>query len=230
MRTVILFAMGLLLSATPAFAGSIYKCNTQEGVVFSQTPCAPDAIKLKSGKSKRPRQSSNGQETPTAGMIDIRLFEQVGAETAEDIVELVGHPAAKYTHNGDEHWLYPNAIKMDDNMRLCPELFLRNGRQYQISWVPEDIMIKSVSAAKKLSDWKEPSSIRKKTFSVGDTVVMGNNKSQVVSKLGQPDAKRVFNGREIWEYKEVQFAANNPETLTIYLTFEGDIVASSAGN
>jgi hypothetical protein len=40
----------------------------------------------------------------------------------------------------------------------------------------------------------------------------------------------VFNGREVWEYKEVQFAANNPQTLTIYLTFEGDIVASSAGN
>ena len=54
--------------------------------------------------------------------------------------------------------------------------------------------------------------------------------SNVVSKPGQPDAKRVFNGREIWEYKEVQFAANSPEILTTYLTFEGDIVASSAGN
>ncbi len=230
MRKVILLAMGALLAASPAFAGSIYKCNTQEGVVFSQTPCAPDAIELKSGKSRKSRQPSNAQEGPAAGMIDIRLFEEVGTETAEAIIELVGHPAAKYTHEGDEHWLYPNAIKVDDNIRLCPELLLRNGRQFQISWVPEDVMIKSVNAAKKLTDWKEPSSIREKTFSVGDTVVMGNNKSQVVSKLGQPDAKRVFNGREIWEYKEVQFAANNPESLTIYLTFEGDIVASSAGN
>ena len=76
----------------------------------------------------------------------------------------------------------------------------------------------------------EPSSIRKKSFSVGDTVVVGKSKSQVVSKLGQPDIKRVFNGRELWEYQDVQFAADNPETLNIYLTFEGDIVASSAGN
>ncbi len=230
MRTVILLAMGFLLGAAPVFAGSIYKCNTKEGVVFSQTPCAPDAIKLKSGKSKNPGQSTNGQEKPIAGTIDIRLFDKVGAGTAEEIVALVGHPAAKYFHNGDDHWLYPNAVKVDGDKRLCPELYLRDGRQYQISWIPEDIMRKSVSVAKGLSDWQEPGSIRKKTFTVGDTVIMGKSKSQVVGKLGQPDAKKVFNGREIWEYKEVQFAANNPQTLTIYLTFEGDIVASSAGN
>lgn len=230
MRTVILLAMGFMLSAASAFAGSIYKCNTQDGVVFSQTPCAPDAIELKYGKSKRATQSTNGQERPIAGTIDIRLFDKVGAKTAEAIVELVGHPAAKYIHNGDDHWLYPNAVKVEGERRLCPELYLRDGREYQISWIPEDIMKKSVIAAQGFSDWKEPSSIRKKKFSVGDTVVMGKTKSQVVSKLGQPDAKNVFNGREIWEYKDVQLAANNPDTLTIYLTFEGDIVATSAGN
>ena len=230
MRTVILLAIASLLAGAPAFAGSIYKCNTQDGVVFSQTPCAPDAIKLKSGKSKRATQPTNGQETLTAGLIDVRLFDKVGAKSAEAIVELVGHPAAKYIHNGDDHWLYPNAVRIDGDRRLCPELYLRDGRQYQISWIPEDIMRKSVIAAQGFSDWKEPGSIRRKAFSVGDTVVMGKSKSQVVSKLGQPDAKKVFNGREIWEYKEVQFAANNPQTLTIYLTFEGNIVASSAGN
>lgn len=230
MWKVILLVTGFLLTTSTAFAGSIYKCNTQEGVVFSQRPCAPDAVKLKSGKSRSSRRSSNSQERPTDGMIDIRLFEEVGAKTAEVIIELVGHPTAKYTHDGTEHWLYPNAVKEDGNMRLSPELLLENGRQFQISWVPEDIMIKSVEAAKGLSNWKEPSSIREKTFSVGDTVVMGNNKSQVIGKLGEPDAKRVFNGNEIWEYKEVHFAANTPETLTIYLTFEGDIVSSSAGN
>lgn len=230
MRTVILLAMGFMLSAASAFAGSIYKCNTQDGVVFSQTPCAPDAIELKYGKSKRATRSTSGQERPIAGTIDIRLFDKVGAKTAEAIVELVGHPAAKYIHNGDDHWLYPNAVKVEGERRLCPELYLRDGREYQISWIPEDIMKKSVIAAQGFSDWKEPSSIRKKKFSVGDTVVMGKTKSQVVSKLGQPDAKNVFNGREIWEYKDVQLAANNPDTLTIYLTFEGDIVATSAGN
>jgi outer membrane protein assembly factor BamE (lipoprotein component of BamABCDE complex) len=91
-------------------------------------------------------------------------------------------------------------------------------------------MKRSVQVARGLADWDQPDSTREKSFSVGDTVVMGQSKSQVVGKLGQPDAKRVFDGREVWEYRDVQFAASNPQTLTIYLTFDGDIVASSAGN
>jgi hypothetical protein len=230
MRKELFLALGLLVVASTASAGSIYKCTTSEGVVFSQSPCAPDAVKLKSGKKKSARQSVDGQEGGSAGALDIKLIDEIGAETATVIVETIGQPAARYTHDGTEHWLYPNAVKVSDDRRVSPELLLENGRHYQTSWIPEDVMKRSVQVARGLADWDQPDSTSEKSFSVGDTVVMGQSKSQVVGKLGQPDAKRVFDGREVWEYRDVQFAASNPQTLTIYLTFDGDIVASSAGN
>jgi hypothetical protein len=230
MRKELFLALGLLVAAGAASAGSIYKCTTSEGVVFSQSPCAPDAVKLKSGKKRSTRQADDGQSSASDGELDIQLFDEIGAESASTIVETIGQPAAKYTHDGTEHWLYPNAVKVSEGRRLSPELLLDNGRHFQTTWILEDVMKRSVEAARGLVDWDQPASTREKSFSVGDTVVMGKRKSEVVGKLGQPDAKRVFDGQEIWEYREVPFAANNPRTMTIYLTFNGDIVASSAGN
>lgn len=230
MRKELFLALGLLLVAVTASAGSIYKCNTSEGVVFSQSPCAPDAVKLKSGNRKPAGSAVDAAPDAGGGSLDVRLFDEIGAETAAVIVETVGPPAARYTHDGTERWLYPNAVKVSDDGRLSPELFLENGRHFQTSWIPEDVMKRSVPVAAGLSDWVQPESTREKSFFVGDTVVMGRSKSQVVGRLGQPDAKRVFNGREIWEYRDVRYAASNPQTLTIFLTFNGDIVASSAGN
>ena len=224
MRKETLLALGLLVVVNAASAGSIYKCNTAQGVVFSQTPCAPDAVRLKTGK-KRAGHFANGRAP-----VDAALFDEIGAESAKVIIETVGRPAASYTHDGTEHWLYPNAVKESDGQRVSPELLLENGRHFQTSWIPEDVMKDSVVVAKELLDWNQPSSPREKSFFVGDTVVMGRSKSQVLGKLGEPDAKRVHKGREVWEYRDVRFSAGNPETLTIYLTFDGDIVASSAGS
>jgi len=230
MRKELFLALGLLIVASTATAGSIYKCNTSEGVVFSQSPCAPDAVKLKSGKRKSARRSADGQNGASAGALDIQLIDEIGAQTAAVIVETIGQPAAKYTNDGTEHWLYPDAVKVSDDRRISPELLMQNGRHIQTTWIPEDVMTRSVQVARGLADWDQPDGTREKSFSVGDTVVMGKSKVQVVGKLGQPDAKRVFDGQEIWEYREVPFAATNPQTMTIYLTFNGDIVASSAGN
>ncbi len=91
-------------------------------------------------------------------------------------------------------------------------------------------MQKTVRAAESIDGWTQPGGTRPKSFSVGDTMVMGQNKSQVVGTLGQPDAKRIFDGQELWEYREVQISADSPQTLTIYLTFEGDVVANASGN
>lgn len=230
MRKELFLALGLVIVANAATAGSIYKCTTSEGVVFSQSPCAPDAVKLKSGKRKSARQLVDGQNGASAGSLDVQLFDEIGAETAAVIVETIGQPAARYTNDGTEHWLYPNAVKLSDDRRISPELLLENGRHFQTTWIPEEVMKNSVQVARGLTDWDQPESTQEKSFSVGDTVVMGKSKSEVVGKLGQPDAKRVFDGQEIWEYRAVPFAANHPRTMTIYLTFNGDIVASSAGN
>ena len=230
MRKDILLALGLLIAASPAIAGSIYKCNTQEGVVFSQSPCAPDAVKLKSGTAQKSSQPTTAQSAPAAGSIDVRLFDEVGGENVDTIIATVGHPAARYTHDGTDRWLYSNTVKIDDGRRLSPELLLENGRHFQTTWIPEDVMRRSVKAAKRLASWRQPESVRDKVFLLADTVVKGHSKSQIVGKLGQPDAKRVFNGREVWEYRKVKFSADNPSSLTVYLTFDGSIVAESVAN
>lgn len=222
MRKEILLALGFLLVADAALAGSIYKCNTEEGVVFSQRPCAPDAVRISTGR-KRAGQSASGKA------VDAALFEQMGTKSAKVIIETVGRPAASYVHDSTEHWLYPNVVKESDGERVSPELLLEHGRHIQTNWLPENVMESSVEAARAFSDWVQPASTQEKTFFVGDTVVMGRSKTQVRGKLGEPDAKRVHKGREVWEYRDVRFSAGNPETLTIYLTFEGDVVASSAG-
>ena len=222
MRKEIYLALGLLLMADTALAGSIYKCDTEEGVVFSQRPCAPDAVRISAGR-KRAGQSTNGKA------VDAALFDQIRANSAKVIIETVGRPAASYIHDDIEHWLYPNVVKEADGQRVSPELLLENGQHTQTNWIPEEIMKNSVEAARAFADWVQPAFTQEKTFFVGDTVVMGRSKSQVLGKLGEPDAKRVHRGREVWEYREVRFSASTPETLTIYLTFDGDIVASSAG-
>jgi len=230
MRKEILLALGLLIAAIPAFAGSIYKCNTQEGVVFSQSPCAPDAVKLQSGTEQKSSRSTTAQSAPAAGHIDVRLFDEVGAEDAETIIATVGHPAARYTHDGTDRWLYPNTVLVEDGRRLSPELLLENGKHFQTTWIPEDVMKQSVKVAKRLANWRQPESVRDKVMSLAETAVKGQSKSQVVGKFGQPDAKRVFDGREIWEYRKVRFSAESPSSLTVYLTFDGSIVAESAAN
>ena len=230
MRKDILLALGLLIAASPAVAGSIYKCNTQEGVVFSQTPCAPDAVKLQSGTAQTSSQSADAQGAPAANRIDVGLFDEVGGEDAETIVATVGHPAARYTHDGTDRWLYPNTVKIEDGRRLSPELLLENGKHFQTTWILEDVMRRSVEVAKRLADWRQPESVRDKVFSLAETAVKGQSKSQVVGKFGQPDAKRVFDGREIWEYRKVKFSTESPSRLTVFLTFDGSIVSQSVVN
>ena len=93
MRKAILLALALLVTGSPALAGSIYKCTTSEGVVFSQTPCAPDAVRLKT-KRKRVGQSSGSESgSATAGEIDVSLFDGIGGEKIGKIVATVGEPA-----------------------------------------------------------------------------------------------------------------------------------------
>ena len=63
-----------------------------------------------------------------------------------------------------------------------------------------------------------------------DTGVVGKTKADVIEKLGQPDVKKVFNGKEIWVYRKVKMAADKPETISIYLTLEDGKVTESVGN
>ena len=164
-------------------------------------------------------------------MVAIEKFEEFGMFSTAEIIERVGSPAASYTHGDTEHWLYPNAVKQSERGRQCPELLLRDGQKFQTNWLPEDVMKKSVAVARGFGNWTQPNEVKEKRSGfLADTAVVGKRKAGVVAKLGQPDGKRVFNGKEIWEYEKVRMAPNKPDTVIIYIEFDGDVVTSSVGN
>ena len=66
------------------------------------------------GKKRSTGQADDGQSSASDGELDIQLFDEIGAESASTIVETIGQPAARYTHDGTEHWLYPNAVKVSE--------------------------------------------------------------------------------------------------------------------
>ena len=75
----------------------------------------------------RTTSATKDQSAKKQPMIDIEKFRKVGVSSAEEIVDLVGPPAASYTHRGTEHWLYPNAVKAINGEPACPEILLENG-------------------------------------------------------------------------------------------------------
>jgi hypothetical protein len=72
--------------------------------------------------------------------------------------------------------------------------------------------------------------VKEKTFDATNGALPGDRKSAVARKIRQPDAKRVFNGHEIWEYEQVRLGNGGGDTFTIFLEFQADTVVSSAGN
>lgn len=228
MDKVILLAAGCLLVCAEALGGSIYRCNTPEGVVFSQSPCAKDAVRLDREAPPAPEESA--AQEPPAELIDIGEIGALGDGSKEAIVERLGQPAAKYVIDGTEHWFYPNATDESADQPVFAEMLIEDGQMFQITWLPEDVMRRSVPSARRIAGWVQPDRISEKHFDIADTDIVGNSKGDVAGKLGQPDAKKVFDGREWWEYRKVALSPDSSQTLTIYVEFDGDRVISSVGN
>lgn len=240
MKTIKLLFISTLLMYSSTSSATIYRCNTPDGVVFSQIPCSKSAVEVTHIRSKSSISGGGAPshvthkfeqvENPDMAVNDV--FKKINATTtADEIVDLLGRPAATFVdEDNDEHWLYPGSVKTINNQAHSPEVLIHNNRHRQIIWLPEDIMRKTVSVAKIFSHWVQPSSVKKKAFALADTGIRGQNKSTVLKNLGEPDFKKVFNGREVWVYKQVPVAQNNPKTISIFLEFEGDLVTSSSGN
>ena len=165
-----------------------------------------------------------------AAQVDIARFEKLFSKTPEQVIELVGEPGGKFLQDGTDHWLYDNAVKEEGGKKVCPEILFRKGKSFQITWVPEALMKKGVAVAKGFAGWTPPAEVKEKDFTAADTGVKGKSKADVLRKLGEPDEKRVFNGREVWAYKLVRMSKTDPRHLTIVLEFEGDTVENSFGN
>ena len=227
MDKVLLLALACVLIPADALAGAIYKCTTSEGVVFSQSPCAKDAVRIDReavAAAEKARESS-----PESGDL-IAIGGSAGLGTTEEIIARLGQPAAQYSLDGEDYWFFPNAVKALEGEREFAEMRIRSGRLRQITWLPEDVMRQSVESAQRFAGWQQPARISAKTFTVADTDVVGNSRNDITAKFGQPDAKKLFNGREVWEYRQVRITPESPQTMTIYLEFDADTVVASTGN
>lgn len=235
MDKTMIFAAGLLLVAADAGA-AIYKCNTPDGVEFSQSPCAKNAVRIDRAKSKTPATAADAAPAadtaaPPANLIEIGEVGSLGHGTKAEIVALLGEPAATYNKGRTEYWLYANAVRdLDEPERVFAEILVEDGRMFQINWLPEDVMRRSIESARGFAGWKPPASGGEKRFSVADTDVVGKSKREVTARFGEPDVKKVHAGAEWWEYHQVPLTPESPQTLTIYLEFDGDVVTNSVGN
>jgi hypothetical protein len=195
MNKVLPLAAGCLLISAQALAGSIYRCDTPEGVEFSQSPCAKDAVRLDRGAPRTGLESATVGPSPPAEVVDIGGIGALGDGSKEAIIERLGEPPARYTIDGTEHWFYPNATDASADEPVFAEFLIENGRMFQITWLPADVMQRSVASARRLAGWVQPERISDKNFDVSDTDIVGESKSQVTGKFGRPDAKKVFDAR-----------------------------------
>lgn len=158
------------------------------------------------------------------------LFSIAQGATLEKVIKRVGQPTGRFKDGNDEYLLYGNSVWEKNGKRSCPEVLMKDGKCLQTNWLPEDVMKNSMAVINNFGDWTPPEEVKGKTFFLSDTGVEGKTKANVLAKLGQPDVKKVFNGKEVWVYRLVRFAKDNDKTISIYLTFEADKVISSVGN
>lgn len=223
---ICLFLICLLPAA--GSAQTIYKCKTEQGVVYSQSPCSDTAEKR---TVNAPAANADSGQAVSATFRELTQDERFAlGGRSEDILERFGAPAARYREGEEERWLYPNLGRIDDGQRLCAELHISEGSSYQITWLPEAVMRKSVQAARRIGDWQPPTNPARRNFFISGSDPRGLGKAGVIARYGQPDLKKVFNGAEIWEYRGIPMAADNPQRLTLFIEFEGDTVSQSMAN
>lgn len=226
LRTTTLLALALLFPGEQLPAQSIYKCKTPGGVMFSEKPCGEDAKKLSLKASGGRTSASRHERSGALPAVPVQKFDGLPFE-ADAVIAAIGPPAASYTHRGTEHWLYPNAVREEGGQRACPELLFEDGQRFQTNWLPEDVMHDSVRAARAIGDWQRRAPVQDKRFYAVGEDVRGAHKAAVVRRYGEPDAKKVHAGREWWEYERVPVSADNPQRLTLFVEFDGDVVASA---
>ncbi|MBD8524629.1 DUF4124 domain-containing protein [Pseudomarimonas arenosa] len=217
----------LCLLAGQAGAQSVFKCKTPQGVVYSQSPCSDDAER-REVKSPGPASA----EVASGPFVEVTREElsSIGSSAAE-LQERWGPPAARYFEGKEERWFYPNRGLIEDGVRKCFEAHVDGDIVYQFNYLPEPVMAKSVQAARRIGNWRPPSPPPRRNFYMtGNNDPRGSSRASVVARFGEPDLKKVFFGTEIWEYHNIPMAPNDPQTLTLFIEFDGDRVGETMGN
>ena len=126
MRILIVVAVIVALAGQEVVATTVYRCETDRGVIFSEIHCGEGAVKLSSENPEQPRfQPTDGSKIILPAP-RLETFERLSSATAEQIVRQAGHPAARYTYEGVEHWLYPSVTRNGGGRVRSPKIYLES--------------------------------------------------------------------------------------------------------
>jgi hypothetical protein len=120
-------------------------------------------------------------------------------------------------------------VKEKNGVKTAPTLLFKDGKFMQTNWTLHETVKKSVEIVKGFGNWTPPAEEKEKTFLLSDTDVVGKTCAEVLTKLGQPDAKTVFDGKEIWVYRLVRINKTDPKTISIQITIEAGKATGSTG-
>src|SRR5690606_5991417 len=138
---------------------------------------------------------------------------------ADDVLTRLGAPTARYRVGEAEYWLYDRVGRLQNGERQMIELLVVEGRASQVNWLSEEVMRKTIVVAREISDWEPPTAPRSKYFYATGEDIRGLSRAALVARFGQPDAKKIFNGIEVWEFRDVPTSAENPARRTLFIEF-----------
>ena len=214
-----IFTLFIIFGASNSAMG-IYRCDTPNGVLFSQQKCGKGAVLIESKRSV----SQKPKVSPIAKSSQGGHVAGLDSASVQELLDTVGQPSAKYIYKGIEHWFYTDIEQNVNGKVRSPEILLQNGYSYQVSWLSNEEIEERASLAKKISAWS-PSNTKQRINSVEDFDVKGLSRREVLEKLGEPVAKTIADGAERWEYVGVPAGVSTNTYVTVFVDFDGDLVA-----
>lgn len=221
-------SLACALACAPADAQTVYRCKTERGVIYSQKPCGDDAERREMGPAKNAGVEEKAEPEEFTDLGEEAWTKATGA--VEDVLSRLGAPDARYRVEGSEYWLYDSVGRIQNDQKQLIELLIVDGKAAQVNWLSEEVMRNTVAVAREIGDWEPPAGPRTKVFYVTGHDIRGLSKSALLGRFGQPSVKKIFNGIEVWEYREVPMSASDPRKLSLFVEFDGDVVRQSMGN
>ena len=205
--------------------------KTDKGVTFSQHPCGKDAEKREMGPAKPADEQASAEDDEDKDFLDLGEEAWVKATgPIDEVLTRLGAPAARYRVDTAEYWLYDQVGRTQNGQRQLIELLVNEGRGTQVNWLSEEVMKSTIEIAREIGDWSPAPGPRAQKFYATGEDIRGLSKVALSRRFGEPDAKKIFNGTEVWEYRDVPMSPYETRRMSVFVEFEGDRVRQSMAN
>lgn len=148
------------------------------------------------------------------------IFESVAFKNEEEVLELLGEPDAAFEQGGRISWYYSKPAFNRQGKPVCPELqFMEDEARMVIMW-PPDKMKKQIALVRRLKAEGAQASKGPATFTFSDSfkyLGVGTPQATVREDLGEPDSKKIVEGREEWNYDTLIIENGASRRLTVVL-------------